>query len=93
MQRSGTAAPATIQWIRGTRIDAAGFGKQSGRELPPAEPATRATVATVQIRSLGPESPHHPRSDFNTVNIARHLLSRPTFRRFRAEAAMAGTIA
>ena len=42
--------------------------EQSGGELSPSDPTPRATAATVQIPSLSPALPHHPRRDL------QHLL-------------------
>lgn len=42
-------------------------GEQSGGELPPSDPMTRAAAVAVQIRGLSPEILHHPRSDLKRL--------------------------
>ena len=62
-------------------------GEQSGGELPPADPTTRTPAAAVQIPSLGPEIPHHPRSDLQHLQHPAPSDQQTTLRRFRGDEA------
>ena len=56
----GSARPAELKAPAPTGPAA---GEQSGGELAPADPTTGTPAAAVQIPSLSPEIPHHPRGD------------------------------
>ena len=60
--------------------------KQSDRELTSADPTTRTATTGFKSQASAQRFLTIHAAIYNTFNVQRHLISRPTLRRFRAEA-------